>query len=165
MISSHVEQQSGEMVSSLLDADRRSWDVVKVRSMFLPHEAEVVLGIPISFKMPKDSIIWAWTSHGKFTVKSAYKVAQKWLKEGLRRPDGGGSSDNTGVKAIWKLTWRLNYPNKIKHLLWRGCKDILPTKLKLKERGIGEDDKCDICSHVGRVNLWDMLCGVVRLSR
>ena len=50
-----------------------------------------------------------------------------------------------GMKAIWKLTWRLNCPNKIKHLLWRACKNILPTKLKLKQRGIVEGDRCDIC--------------------
>lgn len=144
VISPHVEQQGGELVSTLIDVDRRSWDVAKVRSMFLPHEAEVILGIPISFRMPEDTITWAWTSHGKFIVKSAYMVAQKWFKEDLRRPDGGGSSENLGIKSIWKLTWRLNCPNKIKHLLWRACKNILPTKFRLKERGIREDDRCDV---------------------
>ena len=111
--------------------------MVKVRSMFLPHEAEAVLGIPISFRLPEDSIIWAWTSNGKFTVKSAYKVAQKRLKEGKCRSDGGSSSNNTSMKAIWKLTWHLNCLNKIKNFFFRACKNILPTKLKLKEKGIG----------------------------
>lgn len=74
--------------------------MAKVRSMFLPHEAEVILGIPISFRMPEDTITWAWTLHGKFTIKSAYMVAQKWLKEDLRRPDGGGSLENLGMKSI-----------------------------------------------------------------
>ena len=92
--------------------------MVKVRSMFLPHEAEAVLGIPISFRLPEDFIIWAWTSNGKFTVKSAYKVAQKWLKEGKCRSDGGSSSNNTSMKAIWKLTWHLNCLNKIKHFFF-----------------------------------------------
>ena len=134
-----------EKVSTLLDTDRRSWDVAKVKTIFLPHEVEMVLSIPISGRLPKDSIIWAWTTNGRFTVKSAYKVAQKVLKEDFNRGVGGSSSDNSGMKAIWKIVWRLNCPSKIKHLLWRACKNILPTKLCLKARGINVDEGCDIC--------------------
>ena len=36
-------------------------------------------------------------------------------------------------------------PNKIKHTFWRACKNILPTKLRLKARGIGMDVGCDLC--------------------
>lgn len=67
------------------------------------------------------------------------------MKEGFRRSEDGSSSDNTRMKAIGKLTWCLNCPNKIKHLLWRECKNILPTKLRLKARGMGEDDRCVMC--------------------
>ena len=45
------------------------------KNIFLPHEAKVVLSIPISGRLPKDSVMWAWTTNGIFTVKSAYKVA------------------------------------------------------------------------------------------
>ena len=83
--------------------------------MFLPHEAEAVLGIPINFRLPEDSMIWVWSLNGKFSIKSAYMVAQKWLKEGKRRVDGGNSSNNLSMKAIWKLTWHMNCLNKIKH--------------------------------------------------
>lgn len=106
-----------EKVSSLLDIDRRAWDVVKVRNTLPPHEAEVVKSIPISISLPEDSIIWAWTPNGRFTVKNTYKVAQKVLKEGLRGVEGGGNSDNLGMKAIWRILWRLSCPNKNKHLL------------------------------------------------
>ena len=88
--------------------------------MFLPHEAEAVLGIPISFRLPKDSMIWAWSSNGKFSVKSAYMVAQKCLKECKARTDGGSSSNNSSMKAIWKLTWHMNCLNKIKHFFFGG---------------------------------------------
>ena len=101
----------------------------RVRNTFLPHEAEVILSIPISAGFPADSILWAGTSNGKFIVKNTYKIAQKVLKENLRRVEEGGNSDNSRMKAIWKTVWRLNCPNKIKHLLWRACKNILPTKL------------------------------------
>ena len=93
------------MVSDLIDVDRRSWDTVKVRNTFIPHEAELVLGIPIIFSLPEDSVIWAWTPNRKFTVKSAYGVAQRSLKEGAIRPNLGGCSDNAKMKAIWKMVW------------------------------------------------------------
>ena len=66
-----------ERVEHLLDRDRRAWDIDKVKNTFLPFEAEVVLGIPISPSLPNDSKIWAWTNNGIFTVKSAYGVALK----------------------------------------------------------------------------------------
>ena len=39
----------------------------------------------------------------------------------------------------------MNCLNKIKHFFWRACKNILPTKLKLKDKGIGSDDRCEFC--------------------
>ena len=67
-------------VSCLLDRETGSWNADKVRSSFLPHEVEVILGISISPHLLNESLIWALTYNGRFSVKSAYKVAQKWLK-------------------------------------------------------------------------------------
>ena len=64
-----------ELVSSLVDVERRGWDVGKVKNTFFPNEVELILSIPISARLPEDSLIWAWTSNGRLTVKSAYKVA------------------------------------------------------------------------------------------
>ena len=63
------------LVFDLIDTERRSWDAAKVKSIFILHEAEIVLGIPISYRLPNDSVIWAGTLNGNFTVKSAYGVA------------------------------------------------------------------------------------------
>ena len=38
-----------------LDMDRGTWDSEKVRNTFILHEAEVVLGIPISLSLSDDS--------------------------------------------------------------------------------------------------------------
>ncbi|KAL0006735.1 hypothetical protein SO802_008237 [Lithocarpus litseifolius] len=124
---------------------------LKVRSNFLPQEAEMVLRIPISVHLPEDSMIWAWSTHGKFIVKSAYAVAQKWLKERNARSDIGGSSDSSRLGSIWKLIWHLNCLNKIKHFMWRACRNILPTKNRLMTRGVGSEDCCALCGHI----LWD----------
>lgn len=116
------------LVADLLDLELRSWNVAKVRRFFLPNEAEVVLSIPISPRMLEDSVIWAWTTNGLFTVKSAYGVAQKWLREFRNRPEIGCCSDNSKMRAIWKVIWQLKCPSKIRQFMWRACKNILPTK-------------------------------------
>ena len=101
--------------------------------------------IPISNRFPEDSFIRAWTIKGKFTVKSAYRMVQKWLKEGSNRFETGSISNNSKMKAIWKMIWKLNCPNKFKHFMWRACKNILPTKNCLKASGVGLEDCCALC--------------------
>ena len=44
---------------------------------------------------------------------------------------------------MWKEIWKLKCPNKIKHFMWRSCKNILLTKLRLKAKGIIQDNGCD----------------------
>lgn len=52
------------LVSDLINKDTRSWDTTKVNNTFLPFKAQVILGIPISPRLPKDSLTWAWTPNG-----------------------------------------------------------------------------------------------------
>lgn len=127
-ISPRAPQAEAELVSDLIDVDKKIWDVAKVRSIFLHQEAKVVLGIPISNRMQEDSFIWAWTINGKFTVESAFGVAQKWLKEGSNRSETGSSSDNSKMKAIWKMTWKLNFHIRSNIL----CGELARTSSQLK---------------------------------
>ena len=113
--------------------------------MFLPHEANVILGIPLSPPFPRDSLIWAWTPKGMFTVNSAYKVAQSLLQEAYPKLEKGECSDTAGMKSLWKQIWGLSCPNKVRMFMWRACSNILPTKHLLRARSIGRDDVCDLC--------------------
>ena len=69
-------------------------------------------------------------------------MAQKVLNVERGRGEERGSS---GITGIWMMVWRLNCPNKIKQLLWKACKNILPTKLHLKAHGVSKDGRCDMC--------------------
>lgn len=143
-------------MASLIDTDRRGWDVTKVRNTFMPQEAQVILGIPISPRLPQDSLAWAWTPSGKFTINSAYKVAQLLLRVADHKLEWGESSNNSGRQNFWKLIWSLNCPHKVKHFIWKACLNILPTKYQLRRRGIGRDDNyvlCGSCETSGHV-LW-----------
>ena len=50
-------------VSSLIDPDRVAWRTEVVQQLFMPHEANVILGIPLSPRRSDVRIIWAHTHH------------------------------------------------------------------------------------------------------
>ena len=52
------------LVSDLINMDTRGWDAAKVNNTFLPFEAQVIIGIPISPQLPEDSLTCAWTPNG-----------------------------------------------------------------------------------------------------
>ena len=146
-----------ERVEHLLDMERGLWDVDKVQNTFLPFEAEAVLGIPISPSLPNDSRIWAWSNNGRFTVKSAYEVAFKQFRDDKENGDRGECSDPSKMADTWKSIWKLECTGKVKHFLWRACKDVLPTDYCLARRKVTKWDGCAWCGeketscHV----LWD----------
>ena len=135
----------GENVANLMDHDNAIWNESLVRSLFVPFEAESILSIPISSMKPADSQIWAKTPNGLFSVKSAYRVAVQHLETSKSNDGGPCCSDTSRMEAIWKLVWSLKCPNKVKHFLWRACKNALPTKQCLVHRKVIEEDKCDFC--------------------
>ena len=44
---------------------------------------------------------------------------------------------------LWKGVCSLNCPNKIKNLMWRACRNSLPTKVNLVRRTILNNPSCD----------------------
>lgn len=55
--------------------------------------------------------------------------------------------NNVGMQTLWKLIWSLECPNKAKHFIWKVCLNILPMKYQLRPRGVGQDDKCELCGN------------------
>ena len=146
VISPKVQIRGGEeMVSVLIDEESKGWNVDLIRTSFLPYEMDVILGIPLSPMAPEDSQVWTKTPNGIFTVNSVYKVAYKMLKEANSENLSASCSDNSRMQAFWKAIWNLKCKSKIRHFMWRACRNILPTKFGLKKRKIITDDKCDIC--------------------
>ncbi|XP_075636928.1 uncharacterized protein LOC142609204 [Castanea sativa] len=101
-----------------------------------------------------------WVSNLIHTERRCWnvaKVVQRCLKEGKTGPDSGSSSDNSKMKAIWKMVWQLECPSKIKCFMWKACKNILPTRNRLKLRGVDYGDCCALCGDsetLGHI-LWD----------
>ena len=113
-------------VSMLIEQDRAEWKSELVQQLFLPHEAEIILGIPLRIRCPVDRIIWAHTLSGMFTTSSAYK-----LLVSCESVSNAGTSNLDIQKKFWKSIWQLRVPHKIKHFAWRASNNALPTMVNL----------------------------------
>ena len=124
-------------VSSLIDQERVAWKVEVVQQLFLHHEADIILGIPLSIRRPDDRITWAFTPSGLFTTCSAYKMLVS-----CDSSSSAGSSNPEAQKKFWKGMWQLQVPNKIKHFVWRICNNALPTMMNLHWHDIVPNVNC-----------------------
>lgn len=131
-------------VAQLIDNVTGTWKAELIKETFLPHEVDNILSIPLSPRLPKDSRVWAWSKNGFFKVRSASEVSLKLLKTSTPRTSGD-SSDKAKAAEFWKGLWKIDCPNKIKHFLWRACKEILPTNYRLAARKVSSNDRCGFC--------------------
>lgn len=116
---------NGDLVSCLIDHDLHVWRTEVVHSTFLPHVAEIILGIPLSALPAEDRQIWSATPNNDFFMRSAYRIAQKLQVTQYN----GQCSDGSTVKTMWKSIWSLKCPNKIRTFTWWACKNICQPKL------------------------------------
>nr|XP_023889503.1 uncharacterized protein LOC112001554 [Quercus suber] len=129
------------MVSSLIDNDTKWWKPNLVKSLFLPFEASTILSIPISFSLPKDSLILLGNKNGPFTVKSAYYIAAKLVEQGEHME----GTSNCSALPLWRKIWQLKVPPKVKIFAWRACMNGLPTLYNLRCKGLNFAGFCSLC--------------------
>ena len=127
-------------VSSLINHELGVWKAEIVERLFLPHEAAVILGIPLSNRLPYDNISWGLTPNGDFSTKSAYNLIVALDNNGV-----AGSSNFDSQCKFWKKLWSLKMPNKVKHFAWRACNNALPTMVNLAHRNISSSNVCELC--------------------
>ena len=95
-------------VSSLINLDLSMWKSEEVNRLFLPHEASLVLGIPLSHRKPSDRVSWSSTPSGEFSTSSAYKLLAAPFST-----DRASSSNQDYQRSFWKGIWKLQVPNKM----------------------------------------------------
>ena len=144
VVSPRMTLSNGDYVSCLIDQELHAWKADAIHRTFLSHEAQVILGIPFSSLPTKDHLVWAVTPNEAFSIRSAYYVAKKLLNSQAE----GQCSDNSAMKALWKLIWGLKCLSKIRNFAWRACKNILPTKTRLRDCHIPIEVDCDLCEEV-----------------
>ena len=129
-------------VTELIDTGTARWKFEVIDSLFIPQEAELIKSIPLSANLPTDKIVWAKTTNGNFTVRSAYKLATSLFKS----TTSGTTSDGSLLRKFWKKIWPLPIPHKVRHFCWHACRDTLSTKVKLKRHNVIAEDMC-VCCH------------------
>ncbi|KAK9998808.1 hypothetical protein SO802_018411 [Lithocarpus litseifolius] len=73
----------------------------------------------------QDSLYWPLSQDGRHSCKTSYT----FLKEEADLNFHEDHSEHD--KKLWKGIWALNSPNKVKHFIWRACRNGLPTKENL----------------------------------
>jgi ribonuclease HI len=126
-------------VCSLIDTDLKMWKKDVIINTFNEYEAQQILNIPLSWRLPKDMLIWHWEKHGHYSVRSAYHVLKEEGNNGI--PE----TSNTRGKELWKPIWSVKAPNCVRNFLWRLAKFILPTRERLERKGMKIDPQCPLC--------------------
>ena len=84
-------------VSTLIDEVSHYWKSDLIQTEFLAHEANLILGIPLSCQSIQDEHVWFLTSNGKYSTRSAYH-----LIAGVERQLSPSCSDPKKNHRLWK---------------------------------------------------------------
>ena len=142
-----------KMVSDLMKEGDQEWDIELVKSLFFTPGCGGDPKYLLSNLVTKDRLVWVEDKKGRFTVRSAYKLAREIMAE----DNNASCSDPMKLQSVWRGVWSMNLPNKIKHFAWKACSDILATKDSLFRRKIRVNNLCEACGK--RVEtIMHMLC-------
>lgn len=125
-------------VSSFMNADRNSWNIMKLEAEVVPEDIDKILAIKLCSKAELDLLGWSYNEDGIYTVKSGY-----WLSTHL--PDYDNGLPIYGDVNIKQRMWKTELPPKIKHFLWKLLSKALPTGSNLKRRHVTRDSLCKRC--------------------
>ncbi|GMY13846.1 reverse transcriptase domain-containing protein [Fagus crenata] len=130
-----------ELVRDLLTTDRQQWNSPLIAELFEPHIAAMINNVALGDGTSHDRLLWNHTPKCTFTVASAYRQAIKTNEES----DVAEHSRASTTYRFWRGLWKAQVPNKCKHMMWRACRNTLPTLSTLGGRGVPIDATCKIC--------------------
>ena len=135
-------------VADLIDPGTGTWDEKLVLDTFWPEDAQIILNIPTAEGM-NDWPAWHYDSMGKFSVKSAYKLAVQ-IRDQESGSDASSSSSVQGSDGAfpWQKIWHLKLPNKVNMFIWRMAHNSLPVRRNLARRGVKLDTICPVCQRL-----------------
>jgi ribonuclease HI len=122
-------------VNELMLPNIRAWDKNKIMSLFPMDVVNRIVDIPLIDVIEEDKLIWVDSVNGQYSVKSGYNM----LINVLGRKDSMFSEDE------WTSLWKIHAPPKAKHLLWRICKNCLPTRSRLQGKCVPCQSNCPLC--------------------
>jgi ribonuclease HI len=125
-------------VNELMLPNLKVWDNDKIMSLFSADVANRIIDIPLFDDIVEDKLIWLDSIDGQYKVRSGYKLLVNI----------SGAEVNIVNQDGWNSLWKIYAAPKTKHLLWRICKNCLPTRSRLQERCVTCLLECPICDDV-----------------
>jgi ribonuclease HI len=140
-------------VHDLLLSNVKCWDENKINSLFPIDVAQEIITVPLFEVVREDKLIWSEEKDGVYSVRTGYRKFMEANNKGYR----GGRVEG------WSSIWKIHAPPKTKHLLWRICRECLPTRSRLRDRFVQCPVACPLCS-TEEENDWHLLfnCGAVK---
>lgn len=65
------------MVCNLIDDESQTWKTDLLKKEFLPHEASIIVGLPLSINQTPDKQVWFPSNLGIYSTRSAYQMLAK----------------------------------------------------------------------------------------
>ena len=127
-------------VDILIDPRSRQWNVDMVDGLFNTKEAEIIKSIPLSQVAVKDILFWPYSYDGRYSCKTRYRFLKE--EEELNVVSGEVTKED---KQFWRKIWCMKVPPKVRNLLWRACRDAIPTKSAMFRCKISLDPLCVRC--------------------
>ncbi|CAN1837440.1 Putative ribonuclease H protein At1g65750 [Linum perenne] len=126
-------------VKDLTRLDGGGWDEEVIDVLFDERDANAIMRVRPPTDGVEDRKLWHFSKNGEYSVRSAYRLAADCEAEVEElRPNGE-----------WRRLWQMEVPPKMRHLLWRASRGVLPTRSALNRRGIYMEDKCELCGELG----------------
>lgn len=125
----------GRTVSSLMVSGRMEWDTDLVNDIFEERDANLIMSIPLSHN-ENDTWFWNKEKLGGYIVKSAYAAIHV---------DNADNNPQIDI-SLWKRTWSLKLPLKLKNFIWRSLAGCLPTKDNLLCKRVAVLNLCPVCN-------------------
>lgn len=119
------------VVKDLIKGSRMEWKADLILESFNERYARCILAIPISMRAPANTLTWAYSNDGLYSVKTAYML--------------GKSCNFDNFHQAWVILWKLDTTPKVRHFLWRVCTGSLPVRALLKRRHMLDEDNCPWC--------------------
>jgi hypothetical protein len=121
----------------------KRWDEDKINSLFPIEVAHDIVTVPLLEVVTEDRVIWKEEKDGVYSVRSGYRI---FSKARVRDFDVNNMDG-------WSSIGKIHAPPKAKHLLWRVCRECLPTRSRLKNRFVQCPEECPLCLSCGEEEL------------
>jgi hypothetical protein len=123
------------IVADLMNSTNHTWQWDTIESIFNSRDRGEISKIATRYMVGEDMHVWKFSTHGSYTVKSAYRYAMDTLinNEEYKKP------------GDWMQIWRMKIPQRVKIFVWRIVRGCLPTRDRLQQKRVQCTDLCPHC--------------------